>query len=77
MAKVDEKLVETIREIQKDMQTVQLELGAIALMENRKEELKAIHKELEAKMQAARKEISEEMGDGTLDLSTGEFTPAE
>jgi len=77
MAKVDEKLVETIREIQKDMQTVQLELGAIALMENRKEELKAIHKELEAKMQATRKEISEEMGDGTLDLSTGEFTPAE
>lgn len=77
MAKVDEKLVETIREIQKDMQTVQLELGAIALMENRKEELKAIHKELEAKMQATRKEISEELGDGTLDLSTGEFTPAE
>lgn len=77
MAKVDEKLVETIRDIQKDMQTVQLELGAIALMENRKEELKAIHKELEAKMQATRKEISEEMGDGTLDLSTGEFTPAE
>ena len=77
MAKVDEKLVETIREIQKDMQTVQLELGAIALMENRKEELKAIHKELEAIMQATRKEISEEMGDGTLDLSTGEFTPAE
>ena len=77
MAKVDEKLVETIREIQKDMQTVQLELGAIALMENRKEELKAIHKELEAKMQATRKEISEEMGDGTLDLSTEEFTPAE
>jgi hypothetical protein len=77
MAKVDEKLVETIREIQQDMQTVQLELGAIALMENRKEELKAIHKELEAKMQATRKEISDEMGDGTLDLSTGEFTPAE
>jgi len=77
MAKVDEKLVETIREIQQDMQTVQLELGAIALMENRKEELKAIHKELEAKMQATRKEISEELGDGTLDLSTGEFTPAE
>ena len=77
MAKVDEKMVETIREIQKDMQTVQLELGAIALMENRKEELKAIHKELEAKMQATRKEISEELGDGTLDLSTGEFTPAE
>jgi hypothetical protein len=77
MAKVDEKLVETIRDIQKDMQTVQLELGAIALMENRKEELKAIHKELEAKMQATRKEISDEMGDGTLDLSTGEFTPVE
>ena len=77
MAKVDEKLEETIRDIQKDMQTVQLELGAIALMENRKEELKAIHKELEAKMQATRKEISDEMGDGTLDLSTGEFTPAE
>ncbi len=77
MAKVDEKLVETIRDIQKDMQTVQLELGAIALMENRKEELKAIHKELEAKMQSTRKEISDEMGDGTLDLSTGEFTPAE
>jgi len=77
MAKVDEKLVETIREIQKDMQTVQLEIGAIALMENRKNELLAIHKELEAKLQETRKEISDEMGDGTLDLSTGEFTPAE
>ena len=77
MAKVDDQLVETIRELQKDMQTVQHELGAIALMENRKNELLAIHKELEAKMQATRKEVSDELGDGTLDLTTGEFTPTE
>jgi hypothetical protein len=77
MAKVDDQLVQTIRDLQKDMQTVQHELGAIALMENRKNELLAIHKELEAKMQATRKEVSDEMGIGTLDLTTGEFTASE
>ena len=77
MAKVDEQLVQTVREIQQDMQTVQHELGAIALMENRKQELLTIFKELESKLQATRKEISDEMGEGTLDLATGEFTPAE
>ena len=59
------------------MQTVQHELGAIALMENRKQELLTIFKELDSKLQATRKEISDEMGEGTLDLATGEFTPAE
>ena len=77
MAKVDEHLVQTVREIQQDMQTVQHELGAIALMENRKQELLTIFKELDSKLQATRKEISDEMGEGTLDLATGEFTPAE
>jgi len=77
MAKVDDQLVQTIRDLQKDMQTAQHELGAIALMENRKNELLAIHKELEAKMQATRKEVSDEMGNGTLDLTTGEFTASE
>jgi hypothetical protein len=77
MAKVDEQLVQTIREIQKDMQTVQHELGAILLMKNREEELLTIFKELDAKLQATRKEISNKMGDGSLDLSTGEFTPSE
>lgn len=77
MSKVDEQVVQTIRELQKDMQTVQHELGAIALMENRKNELLEIHKELDAKMQATRKSVSDELGDGTLDLTTGEFTPSE
>lgn len=77
MAKVDEQLVQTIREIQKDMQTVQHELGAILLMKNREEELLTIFKELDSKLQATRKEISDQMGDGSLDLSTGEFTPSE
>lgn len=77
MAKVDEQLVQTIREIQKDMQTVQHELGAILLMKNREGELLTIFKELDAKLQATRKEISDQMGDGSLDLSTGEFTPSE
>jgi hypothetical protein len=77
MTKVDEQLVQTIREIQKDMQTVQHELGAILLMKNREEELLTIFKELDAKLQATRKEISDKMGDGSLDLSTGEFTPSE
>ena len=77
MAKVDDQLVQTIRDLQKDMQTAQHELGAIALMENSKNELLAIHKELEAKMQTTRKEVSDEMGNGTLDLTTGEFTASE
>ena len=59
------------------MQTVQHELGAILLMKNREEELLTIFKELDAKLQATRKEISDQMGDGSLDLSTGEFTPSE
>jgi hypothetical protein len=77
MTKVDEQLVQTIRDIQKDMQTVQHELGAIALMKNRETELLAIFKQLEENLQATRKEISDQMGDGSLDLSTGEFTPSE
>jgi hypothetical protein len=70
MAKVSEELLNSIKEVQSDMGKIQNELGAILLMELRKSTL------LETKMEEARKAILEAHGDGTIDLSTGEFTPA-
>ena len=59
------------------MGKIQNELGAILLMELRKSTLLDAYKQQEAKMEEARKAILEAHGDGTVDLNTGEFTPAE
>jgi hypothetical protein len=77
MAKVSEELLNSIKEVQSDMGKIQNELGAILLMELRKSTLLDAYKQQEAKMEDARKAILEAHGDGTVDLNTGEFTPAE
>ena len=75
MAQVKEELLNAVKNAQKTMQSIQLELGAIALAEIRKEALVAAYKEQQSKVQEATEAIREEYGDGSVDLESGEFTP--
>jgi len=74
MAQVKEELLGAVKDTQKAMQAIQMELGAIALAELRKEALMAAYKEQQSKVQEATEAIREEYGDGSVDLETGEFT---
>jgi hypothetical protein len=74
MTKVKEELLTAVKEAQKAMQAIQVELGAIALAELRKEALLAAYKEQQAKVQEATDAIRAEYGDGSVDLDSGEFT---
>lgn len=76
MAKVSEELLSSIKEVQSEMGKIQNELGAILLIELRKSTLLEAYKQQEAKMEEVRKSILDVHGDGTVDLNTGEFTPA-
>ena len=75
MAQVKEELLNAVKDCQKAMQAIQVELGAIALAELRKEALLAAYKEQQAKVQEATDAIRSEYGDGSVDLESGEFTP--
>lgn len=75
MAKVKEELLSAVKDSQKAMQAIQMELGAIALAELRKETLMAAYKEQQSKVQETTEAIREEYGDGSVDLESGEFTP--
>lgn len=75
MAKVKEELLNAVKDAQKAMQSIQMELGAIALAEIRKEALVAAYKEQQSKVQEATTAIREEHGDGSVDLDSGEFVP--
>ena len=77
MEKVKEEFLESIKSIQNDMNKIQQELGAIALLKMRKSNLISSFEELEERMADSRKLIVEEYGDGTVNLDTGEFTPVE
>jgi len=74
MAKVKEELLAPVKEAQKAMQAIQVELGAIALAELRKESLLAAYKEQQSNVQSATDAIRAEYGDGSVDLDSGEFT---
>lgn len=76
MAQVNQEYIDAIKQAQSDMQSIQQELGAYALMELRKDKLLQAYSEAEAVISSVRTKILEEHGDGNLDLSTGEFTPA-
>lgn len=76
MAQVSEELISSIKEVQAEMGKIQSELGAILLIELRKSVLLDAYKAQEAKMEEVRAKILEVHGDGTVDLNTGEFTPA-
>jgi hypothetical protein len=77
MAQVKEELLNAIKEAQGAVQTIQAELGAIKLLELRTEELVAVYKEQQAKIKEATDAILTEYGDGSVNLETGEFTPAD
>lgn len=74
MAKVNQEYVDTVKNAQATMKAIQSELGAIALVELRKESLLAAYKAEEQKIQEVSAKIREEYGDGSLDLESGEFT---
>ena len=77
MAKVKEELLAPVNEARQTMQAIQLELGAIALAELRKEVLLEAHKEQQQKLKEATDAIQAEYGDGSVDLESGEFIPGE
>ena len=77
MAKVKEELLAPVNEARQTMQAIQLELGAIALAELRKEALLGAYKEQQQKLKEATDAIQAEYGDGSVDLESGEFMPGE
>lgn len=76
MAKVNEELLSAVKTAQKTLQAIQLELGAIKLAELRTQELFAAYKEQQTKIKETTDAIQAEYGDGSVDLESGEFTPA-
>jgi hypothetical protein len=76
MAKVNQELLDAVKEAQKNLQAIQMELGVIVLAELRKAALLKAYEEQQAKIKEATDAIQAEMGDGSVDLETGEFTPA-
>ena len=76
MAKVKEELLNAVKEAQKNLQAIQMELGVIVLAELRKDALLKAYEEQQGKIKEATDAIQAEYGDGNVDLETGEFTPA-
>lgn len=75
MAQVKQELLDKVKEAQKNIQTIHVELGAISLAELRKASLFKAFEEQQAKINEATEAIRAEYGDGNVDLDTGEFTP--
>ena len=76
MTKVKEELLDAVKESQKNLQAIQMELGVIVLAELRKDALLKAYEEQQGKIKEATDAIQAEHGDGNVDLETGEFTPA-
>lgn len=76
MAQVKEELLNAVKEAQKNMQAIQMELGVIVLVELRKDALLKAYEEQQAELKKATESIQAEYGDGNVDLESGEFTPA-
>ena len=77
MAKVNEELINKVKEAQSQIQEIQMTLGGIALAELSKQDLYARYKELQTKINEATESVKSTLGDGVVDLNTGEFTPSE
>ena len=77
MTKVNQEYIDSIKEVQKNLQAIQIELGAISLLELKKKALFDAYVEQEEKVKEVTGKIQEEYGDGSVDLETGEFTPKE
>ena len=80
MAKVSEEILGEIKELRSKQGSLQSEMGSLGITEQEiKERKAAIYaelKELGGKAQEAMSKIREEHGDGSVDLESGEFTPA-
>lgn len=76
MTKVKEELLNAVKESQKNLQAIQMELGVIVLAELRKDALLKAYEEQQAKLKEATDAIQKTHGDGNVSLETGEFTPA-
>ena len=76
MAKINDEQLNALKGAKGDMEKIQAELGMIALMELRKKVLLEEYATLETAINETIGAINAEHGDGSLDLETGEFTPA-
>lgn len=77
MAKVNEELLTKVKDAQSQIQEIQMTLGGIALAELSKVDLFAKYKELQIQINEATETIKSTLGDGVVDLNTGEFTASE
>lgn len=72
--------LQRLRDLQENNRRLVQELGEISLLEinirNRKESAESFLTELRKAEQEFSSLLSEKYGDGTLDVNTGEFTPA-
>ena len=80
MQKVSEEQLSQLQGIQTEFQTTTTEIGQIEIQTNmlskRKEEAFAKIGVNEAKLSALLEEVRKELGDGSIDINTGEFKPA-
>lgn len=72
---VSPEFLERIQGAQKRVQQIQMELGAIALQELRKNMLLGEVLEIQKEMDGITKELNETYGEGELNVETGEFKP--
>ena len=81
MAKVKEEQLSKVVELKQMQEQLTLEVGSLTMakkeIDERLEKVYQLAKETAEQVQAIVEEISKEYGPGTLDIQTGEFTPAE
>ena len=78
--KLSQEELQTIQQLQEKNRAIVMEFGEIELiklnLERRAENAKKFLADLREEENNFGKELSEKYGDGTVDLSTGEFVPA-
>ena len=77
MTTIKEEMLDSVKQAQANMQSIQNELGALALAQLRKDALLKAFSEQQEAAQQVTESIREEYGDGSINLETGEFTPEE
>lgn len=77
--KLTEEEIQQLQEIQNQQSVIINELGQISLLEinlsNRKKQAEAFLIDLQSKEEKVGKELNEKYGDGTINLTKGEFIP--
>jgi hypothetical protein len=78
--KLSQEELQSIQQLQEKNRAIVMEFGEIELiklnLERRAENAKKFLADLREEENAFGKSLSEKYGDGTVDLSTGEFVPA-